>query len=375
MADLHRTSCLSLPEGGWTCCARRHGRTGAVLACGRRSRSLASVSWSRGGRRVQDPDHPHSASPTSSRGRGDRRSRLPLPRRHGLAGPGTPAASLSAPWFGGWIAAEAAVHSHHTGIGSLTLLSAAGLRNSAEHPVTDIFCCRPPSWPRRSITTRSRSPPTPPPDLDAVIAAYREAISFACPVLLGAVPVQPEAGGAAWPDRRARFGSWRRRTTVPVEHARPYAARTSAAYAEIPDCGHAMYLRGRPSSRPRSLAILGEQPERRPFAAARERSEPVKFSFFHLMPYPYLTEFEHRARLRLALTSQRELRRGEASSCTRATWPSSSTTRSSASTALRVNEHHQTAYGLMPAPDVVAAVLARRRGRKHRRPRQRDLPP
>ena len=52
------------------------------------------------------------------------------------------ALGLSAPHvaggsFGGWIAAELAVHSPHR-VGSLTLLSAAGLR-IPEHPVTDIF--------------------------------------------------------------------------------------------------------------------------------------------------------------------------------------------------------------------------------------------
>ena len=43
--------------------------------------------------------------------------------------------------FGGWIAAEVAVHSPHL-IGSLTLLSAAGLR-LPDHPVADVFLMPP----------------------------------------------------------------------------------------------------------------------------------------------------------------------------------------------------------------------------------------
>ena len=147
--------------------------------------------------------------------------------------------------FGGWIAAELAVHSPHR-IGSLTLLSAAGLR-IPEHPVTDIFLLPP----AKLIATLYHDPPAvpltaspdAPPDLDAVIAAYRESTSLARfswvpylsdPKLERRLPriSAPTLVVAPSDDR-----------LIPVEHARRYAARIPGArYAEVPDCGHAMYF-------------------------------------------------------------------------------------------------------------------------------------
>jgi pimeloyl-ACP methyl ester carboxylesterase len=158
----------------------------------------------------------------------------------GLARPHVVGAS-----FGGWIAAELAVHSPHR-IGSLTLLSAAGLR-IPEHPVTDIFLL-PPA--KLIATLNHRAPAAPltaspdaPPDLDAVIAAYREATSLA---RFSWVPYLSD------PKLERRLGRITAPTLVvapsddrliPVEHARRYAARIpGAAYAEVPDCGHAMYF-------------------------------------------------------------------------------------------------------------------------------------
>ncbi|HEX3515146.1 MAG TPA: alpha/beta hydrolase [Trebonia sp.] len=149
--------------------------------------------------------------------------------------------------FGGWIAAELAVYAPHR-VGSLTLLSAAGLR-LPEHPVTDFFLMPP----ARVVTTMFHNPPpappsdarTPgtPPDLDAVIAAYREATSLA---RFSWVPFMSD------PKLERRLGRITAPTLVvapsddrliPVEHARRYAARIpGAAYAEVPDCGHAMYF-------------------------------------------------------------------------------------------------------------------------------------
>jgi pimeloyl-ACP methyl ester carboxylesterase len=147
--------------------------------------------------------------------------------------------------FGGWIAAELAVHSPHR-IGSLTLLSAAGLR-IPEHPVTDIFLLPP----AKLVATLYHDPPDAPltaspdapPDLDAVIAAYREATSLA---RFSWVPYLSD------PKLERRLGRITAPTLVvapaddrliPVEHAKRYAARIpGAAYAEVPDCGHAMYF-------------------------------------------------------------------------------------------------------------------------------------
>jgi pimeloyl-ACP methyl ester carboxylesterase len=149
--------------------------------------------------------------------------------------------------FGGWIAAELAVYAPHR-MGSLTLLSAAGLR-LPEHPVTDTFLMPP----ARVVTTMFHNPPSAPPsearapgtppDLDAIIAAYREATSLA---RFCWVPFMSD------PKLERRLGRINAPTLVvapsddrliPVEHARRYAARIpGAAYAEVPDCGHAMYF-------------------------------------------------------------------------------------------------------------------------------------
>jgi pimeloyl-ACP methyl ester carboxylesterase len=151
--------------------------------------------------------------------------------------------------FGGWIAAELAVYAPHR-IGSLSLLSAAGLR-LPEHPVTDLFLLPP----AKLVTTLFHNPPPAPtplseaqapgaaPDLDAIIAAYRETTSLA---RFTWVPFFND------PKLERRLGRITAPTLVvapaddrliPVEHAKRYAARISgAAYAEIPGCGHAMYF-------------------------------------------------------------------------------------------------------------------------------------
>jgi pimeloyl-ACP methyl ester carboxylesterase len=145
--------------------------------------------------------------------------------------------------FGGWIAAELAVYAPHR-IGSLSLLSAAGLR-LPEHPVADLFLTPPAKLPALLFHT----PPAPAPksdgplDLDAVIAAYREATSLA---RFTWVPYMSD------PKLERRL----RRITaptlvvapsddrlIPVAHAQRYAERIAGAtYAEVPDCGHAMYF-------------------------------------------------------------------------------------------------------------------------------------
>lgn len=154
--------------------------------------------------------------------------------------------------FGGWIAAELAVYAPHR-VGSLSLLSPVGLR-LPEHPVTDLFLLPPAKLP----ATLFHNPPPPPPapsgapDLDAVIAAYREATSLArfCWVPFFNDPklerrlrriTAPTLVVAPSNDR-----------VVPVEHAKRYSARISGAtYAEVLDCGHAMYL-----EKPREFASV-----------------------------------------------------------------------------------------------------------------------
>ena len=147
--------------------------------------------------------------------------------------------------FGGWIAAELAVYAPHR-IGSLTLLSAAGLR-LPEHPATDLFLLPPARLPEVLFHNPPPPAPAPPPgaapDLDAIIAAYREATSLA---RFSWVPFLSD------PKLERRL----RRITapalvvapsddrvIPVEHAQRYAERIAGAeYSEVPDCGHAMYF-------------------------------------------------------------------------------------------------------------------------------------
>lgn len=147
--------------------------------------------------------------------------------------------------FGGWIAAELAVHSPHR-VGSLTLLSAAGLR-IPEHPVTDLFLLPP----DRLVATLFHEPPPPPPppppgaqpDLDVIIAGYRESTSLArfCWVpFLSNPKLERRLGRITAPTLVVAPSDDR---LIPVEHARRYAERIpGASYAEVADCGHAMYF-------------------------------------------------------------------------------------------------------------------------------------
>ena len=156
--------------------------------------------------------------------------------------------------FGGWIAAELAVHSPHR-IGSLTLLSAAGLR-LPEHPVTDLFLLPP----ARLAATLFHNPPPPPadagadaaPDLDAIIAAYREATSlarFTWVPFLSDPKLERRLGRITAPTLVVAPSDDR---LIPVEHAKRYAARIpGASYAEVAECGHAMYF-----ERPAEFAAL-----------------------------------------------------------------------------------------------------------------------
>ena len=112
--------------------------------------------------------------------------------------------------------------------------------------MTDLFLMPPAKVAATLFHTPPPAPaPSPgaPPDLDAIIAAYREATALArfCWVPFMSDPklerrlgrvTAPTLVGAPSDDRM-----------IPVEHARRYAARIrGAGYAEVPDCGHAMYF-------------------------------------------------------------------------------------------------------------------------------------
>ncbi|MCL2584694.1 MAG: alpha/beta fold hydrolase [Streptosporangiales bacterium] len=144
--------------------------------------------------------------------------------------------------FGGWIAAELAVHSPHR-VRSLTLLSAAGLR-LPEYPPADLFATPPEKIPALLF----RNPPPAPspdaePDIDAVLAAYRDSTALArfCWKPFMANPklerrlrrITAPALVVAPDDDRV----------IPAQHAKRYAERIPGArYAEVSDCGHAMYF-------------------------------------------------------------------------------------------------------------------------------------
>jgi pimeloyl-ACP methyl ester carboxylesterase len=145
--------------------------------------------------------------------------------------------------FGGWIAAELAVAAPHA-IGSLVLLSPAGLR-LPDHPVTDIFFLTPPQL----ADTLHHDPAKaaaflpPEPDLDMVLAAYRDATAlarfawtpFMCnPKLERRLRRITAHTLVVWPDDDK---------LIPIEHGHRYAERIPGArFAVVPDCGHAMYF-------------------------------------------------------------------------------------------------------------------------------------
>jgi pimeloyl-ACP methyl ester carboxylesterase len=146
--------------------------------------------------------------------------------------------------FGGWIAAELAVAAPHR-VGSLALLSAAGLR-LPEHPVPDIFLMPP----AELVATLFHNPPpaaapaaSATPDIDAVLAAYRDATAlarFSWVPFLSNPKLERRLRRITAPTLVVAPSDDR---LIPVAHAQRYAARiTGARFAEVPDCGHAMYF-------------------------------------------------------------------------------------------------------------------------------------
>jgi pimeloyl-ACP methyl ester carboxylesterase len=146
--------------------------------------------------------------------------------------------------FGGWVAAELAVTASHR-VASLVLLSPAGLR-LPDHPVPDIFLMPP----EQLVATLFHNPPPPPaepppatPDIDAILAAYRDQTALArfcwSPYLCNPKLERrlhritaPTLVVAPAQDR-----------LIPIAHARRYAERIPRArLTEIADCGHAMYF-------------------------------------------------------------------------------------------------------------------------------------
>src|ERR1700744_1480083 len=165
--------------------------------------------------------------------------------------------------FGGWIAAELALYLPQR-VASLTLLSAAGLRLPG-HPVTDLFLLPPASLPETLFHNPPPPAPVPPPgtppDLDAIIAAYREATSLPrfCWVPFMADPkLERRLHRIAAPTLVVAPSDDR---VIPVEHARRYAERIpNDPYSEVPDCGHAMYFEQPEEFTARVAAFLNAYP-------------------------------------------------------------------------------------------------------------------
>jgi pimeloyl-ACP methyl ester carboxylesterase len=144
--------------------------------------------------------------------------------------------------FGGWVAAELAVHASHR-IGSLVLLSPAGLRLPG-HPVADIFLLPP----DQLTATLFRYPPPAPErpvslDIDAILAGYRDqsaAARFAWSPYLFDPKLERRLHRITAPTLVVAPTEDR---LIPVAHARRYAERIpTARLTEIGDCGHAMYV-------------------------------------------------------------------------------------------------------------------------------------
>src|ERR1700743_244730 len=128
---------------------------------------------------------------------------------------------------GGGCAAELALFVPQR-VSTLTLLSAAGLR-LPEHPVTDLFLLPPARLPETLFHNPPPPAPVPapgaPPDLDAIIAAYREATALArfCWVPFMADPkLERRLHRISAPTLVVAPSDDR---VIPVEHARRYAER------------------------------------------------------------------------------------------------------------------------------------------------------
>jgi pimeloyl-ACP methyl ester carboxylesterase len=156
--------------------------------------------------------------------------------------------------FGGWLAAEIAVHSPER-VGALVLLSPVGLR-IPEHPITDLFFVPGPQVPGVVFHDPSVLPaPDGPPDPDLLLALYRDATALA------RYTWSPFMANPKLERRLHRVSAptlvvWAEDDrVVPREHAERYAQLIAGARLQtIPDCGHAQHL-----ERPEEVAaVIGE---------------------------------------------------------------------------------------------------------------------
>jgi pimeloyl-ACP methyl ester carboxylesterase len=161
--------------------------------------------------------------------------------------------------FGGWIAAELAVAAPHR-IGSLVLLGPAGLR-LPDHPVADLFIMSP----EQVLTSLFHDPATAAglfpaePDLDFILAQYRDLTAlarFSWTPFLSNPKLERRLRRITSPTLVACPSGDR---LIPVAHGRRYAELIPGArFAEIGDCGHAMYFERPAEFADLVAAFLGE---------------------------------------------------------------------------------------------------------------------
>jgi pimeloyl-ACP methyl ester carboxylesterase len=145
--------------------------------------------------------------------------------------------------FGGWIAAELAVLAPYA-ISSLVLLGAAGLR-IPDHPIADLFLMTPDQVADALFHDRSKAAAVfpPDPDIDAILAAYRDATAlarFTWSPFMSNPKLERRLGRISVPSLVVWASDDR---LIPIVHGHRYADLIpNASFALIGDCGHAMYF-------------------------------------------------------------------------------------------------------------------------------------
>jgi pimeloyl-ACP methyl ester carboxylesterase len=143
--------------------------------------------------------------------------------------------------LGGWIAAELAVHSPER-VERLVLLGAPGLRIPGHLPA-DVFLMQPPKLVETLYKHPERAALPPEPDVDAIIAFYRDATAaarYAWVPYLNDPKLERRLHRITAPTLVAWADDDR---VVPIEQGRRYAERIpDATLRVVEDCGHAMYF-------------------------------------------------------------------------------------------------------------------------------------
>ena len=252
--------------------------------------------------------------------------------------------------LGGWIAAELAVHSPHR-VARLVLLSPAGLR-MPEAPPADLFIVPP----ERIVATLFHDPAAAEglfpaePSVDDIMRIYRNNTAFARYAwrpFLNDPKLERRLYRITSPDAR-RSGP----TTTRSSRARTRSGTSSASRT-----------RASRSSRTAATRSTARSPRRSPTARARlrERRVPVKFNFFHLMPYPTLPEdFDERFATPSLTYPNGQFDPQVGVEVYNRYLDELEYADELGYDGICVNEHHQSAYGMMPAPNIMAAALARR---------------